>query len=229
MEPIRTGTDEVTTNYLPTNEKGRLTPTVGPCGYPNTAYRFHASQKSYLQIPSGEKVKLHGSFTMAMWIRRRSSSSTPLVEYGDMQSFGLHFWIHWNPYLFVNFMNSGGGLRSGFPVPMEKWTLVALSYNALDGKVLFFGNNQHEYKTGKKGLTQVTRHPLNIGARVRSGSDAYFDGDISSVMLFDASLTPREIKQTMPGCPEGKWFQLSKPISKIDDIILEGSLLCTNK
>jgi hypothetical protein len=217
LDPTKSGTDEVTRNFIRTNQNGKISPTVGPCGYPNTAYNFDPSQQSFLQAPYSSKVSLQGSFTIAMMIRRKTARVMPLVEYGTTTgNIGLHFWLWPNPNTFFLRMPGLSGVNSALSAPLGKWTLVGVSYNAVDNKLLFIQDDKEEYKQIDKIRFLDRGYPLNIGARPREERLwYYFDGDISSVMIFNQFLTPKEIRMALPKCPKGKAMILS--ISKFSE------------
>ena len=187
---------------------------------------------SAIDIPHDPQLD-PGRFTITAWIRLEKFPSGPDSRRWIVCKAGNE-WSDGNISLFVDgrnisgYLNTGGGKPNwheangtGEPLPLDKWTPVALTY---DGDTLRVYCGGKEVSARKIGKTRAPGNaPLTIGARGDRFST--FDcGDIDDVRLYNRVLTPGEFDKDAAGLVKHWDFETLPGVDAAARIVNEAGL-----
>ncbi len=164
---------------------------------------------SYAYIPNSNSLNFTYNTTIAAWVYPTSYPAvyaTVVSKGRDYYASGYNLWILPNGELQMLINDSaqkgksGTGLTlSGGTVPLNKWSFVAGTYNVSGSSWNIYINGKEVASYSKKRMYPIYyiyNTPLTIGTLAYSAPSYFqFNGMISNVQLYNASLTSSGIEQ----------------------------------
>ncbi|MGH8529035.1 MAG: LamG-like jellyroll fold domain-containing protein, partial [Nevskiales bacterium] len=163
---------------------------------------------SYVSVPSTSSLSLTGDLTIDAWVNPSSYSSFQhIVSKRDSDNQNVSYEV----FLFggggelsfaSKFSGSNTFLQSGFVVPTDTWTHVAVT---ISGSTLTFYMNGNASAGQSYPYTRpVTSDVLSIGTAIAGGPVESWPGMIDEVEIFDRALSAAEIQAIYEAGSDGK-------------------------
>lgn len=174
------------TNHGTTNTSGKL----------NSALDFERSQADFIYLNSS--VGVTDEKTLGAWINIESNIVDSYFILGkDSNSVrSWEFMINWatngNRLCYVN-GPVGGKCDDTINLSINTWYLVTITFKDSTDDLRLFINGVNVKNQTDATATDGTSSMIRIGAREYGGSEAYFDGVIDEVFIFNRTLTYLEI------------------------------------
>ena len=144
---------------------------------------------SYLSVPNSVSLNynlvMSGVISIDAWVYPTSFANYPTIVGND---YNMSYWLGLNTAGNIRFYPGSGIYReSANPIPLNRWTHIAISYNYYKGQMKFFINNVLDR------LVQDFTVPLGMGQsdfrigadRLATGAPAYFfNGSIDEVRIW---------------------------------------------
>ncbi|NNK69924.1 MAG: choice-of-anchor D domain-containing protein [Flavobacteriaceae bacterium] len=176
---------------------------------------FDPANLDYIDMEDNLDVN-PSEFTISAWINRGANSTDKSIlskrDAGFTEGYDLR--INTLGRLHFRWRNSGGPIQevtSSVVIPTDKWHHVAAIYDGTDVTLYIDGVAD---TTRTRIAPVATNQSFFVGAAGKTGTTAYFHGNIDEVRVWDAALTATQLRYVMNQEIEdnssfvgGKYFQ----------------------
>jgi len=136
--------------------------------------------------------------TISAWVKTSKTSETIIDKYGS-GSYGPLFSIVGGELYFITYEPSSGlsmtGQTTGITVNDNNWHNVSVVANC-PAQILTFYKDGIKYElTGRNNIIWGTGGNLYVGYRNKAGSEAYFDGLMDDVRIYNSVIPTSQIQQ----------------------------------
>ena len=175
--------------------------------------------KRYIEIGSAGNFGFYDSFTISAWIYPTAGSGTIVSRaQDDAEGQGWAVYLkdgRLQAGLVLRWLDDGARVESDAPVPLNRWSHVALTYDGsrlASGIRLYLNGEALKLKVPLDDLNQNfdAKQPLRIGAGL--GPSNRFHGSIAEVRLYRAALKPDDIAVMAEPAPVSELAHV--PLSK---------------
>ena len=183
------------------------------------AFQFGPSNAG-VKVPASASLNVGAGagFTIECWINPQDLMASPLVEWNNGTTYGLHFWVggfSGPGTLLANLVDGAGShhyLKSaGGVVQSNMLQHVATTYDKASGVVRLFHNGVMVAQTSLGSVTPNTSWDVFIGTRLAGTDIASFKGIIDEPSIYNRALTTNEIAAIFAAGSTGKCTPGSPP------------------
>jgi hypothetical protein len=153
----------------------------------------------HVSLPAGMFWNMY-DFTVAAWVKLRSTGGTPHVfDFGTGPAVNMYL----TPQSAANTVRfaitTGGPTREQridgvAPLPLDRWTHVAVTKSALVGTLYVDGVQVGQNTNLGLYPARLGNTPNNWLGRSQSAADAYLDGQLDDVRVFQRAIGPAELR-----------------------------------
>ncbi|HEX5016989.1 MAG TPA: LamG domain-containing protein [Actinomycetes bacterium] len=166
------------------------------------ALQLVADERQYVSVPENDVLDVN-RFTLMAWVRY-SGVTTPETRgrWEVLEKAGA-YWVNVRTDGHVRAGGFFGGcvnsqywvyFDSTTTIPANTWTHVAARYNG--SRLAIFIDGQRAGSVAVSGTTCANNEPLAVGAKnapAKGILEAFWDGQLDDVRIYDKALTPRRI------------------------------------
>jgi hypothetical protein len=152
----------------------------------------------YVSLPTGMFWNMY-DFTVAVWVKLRSADGTPHVfDFGTGTAVNMYLTPKGAGNTVRFAITTGGVTREQridgvAPLPLDRWTHVAVTKSALVGTLYVDGVQVGQNTNLGLYPARLGNTPNNWFGRSQNAADAFLDGQLDDVRVFQRALRPAEL------------------------------------
>lgn len=162
----------------------------GNCEATASQYWYHADD---------EKLDLDGSYTLAGWFKVESLADRTIIAKAQVGSTG--YWVRFanGATMGIDVVHNGttASLASDALLVAGKWLHVSIVFDDTNNLVYFYGNGNLLGTAAQATTPTANTEEFRVGYRTDNQNP--YDGDIKDLAIWDAVLTPIQIKSLALG------------------------------
>ena len=152
-----------------------------------------------INISHNDSLNVSDGVSIVAWIRfNNTGSKEAIVSKWQDNNFRKSFILQKSATEYIEFVTSDDGmasstLTSSSQIYTKKWYHIVVVYNTTDN-IIYINGNYNNSIQNLDGIYNTAMAPIEIG-RLTNIDNAYFDGAIDEVMIFNRALKPYEINK----------------------------------
>ena len=175
-----------TGNFQPSSQSGIFT--FAPFG--RQAAYFNG-QSSYINVGDSPTLNPTNAITIGAWIDPTTALGPVIVARRDTSAYSYEFAISNSGLLLGRINSNANAAQSISTIPPNVWTYVVMTY---DGSTIrIYTNGAQVASYAYSGTISSTNIITTIGERNYTGAQAYFNGSIANVQIYNTSLSQAQI------------------------------------
>ncbi len=173
-------------NFQPSSQSGIFT--FAPFG--RQAAQFNG-QSSYINVGDSPTLNPTNAITIGAWIDPTTALGPVIVARRDTSAYSYEFAISNSGLLLGRINSNANAAQSISTIPPSVWTYVVMTYNG--STIRLYTNGAQVASYAYSNTISSTNIITTIGERNYTGAQAYFNGSISNVQIYNTSLSQTQI------------------------------------